>query len=100
MIRRRCCLKCDKRLTIYERPKIATPIVVKKGGGRADFDYGKLRALMLLALRKRPVSVGHVVAALERIEDKLLTSGGSELASARLGDLVMRELKHRQGGYV
>ena len=30
---------------------------------------------------------------MERIEDKLLTSGAREVASTRLGELVMRELK-------
>ena len=30
---------------------------------------------------------------MERIEDKLLTSGTREVASTRLGELVMRELK-------
>jgi transcriptional repressor NrdR len=34
-----------------------------------------------------------VEAALERIHDKLLTSGAREVASTRLGELVMRELK-------
>jgi transcriptional repressor NrdR len=66
---------------------------VKKDGARVEFDRGKLRASMLLALRKRPVSVEQVDAALERIEDKLLTSGAREVASTRLGELVMRELK-------
>jgi transcriptional repressor NrdR len=48
---------------------------------------------MLLALRKRPVSVEQVDAAVERIKDKLLTGGAKEVASTRLGELVMRELK-------
>jgi transcriptional repressor NrdR len=48
---------------------------------------------MLLALRKRPVSVEQVDAAIERIKDKLLTSGAKEVPSTRLGELVMRELK-------
>jgi len=91
--RRRRCLKCDKRFTTYERAEIALPSVVKKDGARVEFDRGKLRASMLLALRKRPVSVEQVDAALERIEDKLLTSGAREVASTRLGELVMRELK-------
>ena len=30
---------------------------------------------------------------MERIEDKLLTSGAREVASTRLGELVMSELK-------
>lgn len=91
--RRRRCLKCDKRFTTYERPEIALPAVVKKDGSRVEFDPAKLRASMLLALRKRPVSTEQVDAALERIHDKLLAGGAREVASSRLGELVMRELK-------
>ena len=91
--RRRRCLKCDKRFTTYERPEIALPAVVKKDGSRVDFDPAKLRASMMRALRKRPVSTEQVDAALERIQDKLLASGLREVPSARLGELVMRELK-------
>jgi transcriptional repressor NrdR len=91
--RRRRCLKCDKRFTTYERPDIALPTVVKKDGSRVEFDPAKLRASMLLALRKRPVSIEQVDSALERIEEKLLTSGAREVTSNRLGEFVMRELK-------
>ncbi|MDL5034498.1 transcriptional regulator NrdR [Pelomonas sp. APW6] len=91
--RRRRCLSCDKRFTTYERAEIALPAVVKKDGTRADFDPSKLRASMQLALRKRPVSIEQIDAALERIQDKLLTSGAREIPSTKLGELVMRELK-------
>ena len=91
--RRRKCLQCEKRFTTYERIEIALPSVVKKDGARVDFDAAKLRASMMLALRKRPVSVEQVDAAIERIQDKLLASGTREVPSARLGELVMRELK-------
>jgi len=91
--RRRRCLKCDKRFTTYERAEIALPSVVKKDGTRADFDPSKIRASMQLALRKRPVSVEQIDAAMERIQDKLLNSGAKEVPSTRLGELVMRELK-------
>ena len=91
--RRRRCQSCDKRFTTYERSEIALPAVVKKDGARVEFDPAKIRASMLLALRKRPVSVEQVDAALERIQDKLLNSGAREVPSARLGELVMRELK-------
>jgi transcriptional repressor NrdR len=91
--RRRRCLKCDKRFTTYERAEIALPAVVKKDGARAEFDATKLRGSMMLALRKRPVSVEQVDAAIDRIQDKLLASGAREVPSARLGELVMRELK-------
>jgi len=91
--RRRRCLHCEKRFTTYERIDIVMPAVVKKDGARVDFDPDKLRASMMLALRKRPVSVEQIDAALERIRDKLLASGARELPSTRLGELVMRELK-------
>ena len=91
--RRRRCLKCDKRFTTYERAEIALPAVVKKDGTRADFDPGKLRASMLLALRKRPVSMEQVDTALDRIQERLLASAAREVPSSRLGELVMRELK-------
>ena len=58
-----------------------------------EFDPAKLRSSMMLALRKRPVSVEQVDAAIERIQDKLLATGSREVPSARLGELVMRELK-------
>lgn len=91
--RRRRCLDCEKRFTTYERPEIALPAVVKKDGARVEFDPAKLRSSMMLALRKRPVSVEQVDAAQERIQEKLLASAAREVASSRLGELVMRELK-------
>jgi transcriptional repressor NrdR len=91
--RRRRCQHCDKRFTTYERAEIALPSVVKKDGTREDFDLAKLRGSMALALRKRPVSVEQIDAAVERIQEKLLNSGAKEVPSTRLGELVMRELK-------
>ena len=91
--RRRRCQSCDKRFTTYERAEIALPSVIKKDGTRADFDMTKSRASMTLALRKRPVSVEQIDAAIDRIQEKLLGSGAREVPSTRLGELVMRELK-------
>ena len=91
--RRRRCQKCDKRFTTYERAEIALPSVVKKDGTREDFELDKLRGSMQLALRKRPVSIEQLDTAVERIQDKLLNSGAREVATTRLGELVMRELK-------
>lgn len=91
--RRRRCLHCEKRFTTYERGEISLPSVVKKDGSRVEFDPAKLRASMTLALRKRPVSVEQVDAAVERILEKLLATGAREVPSSRVGELVMRELK-------
>ncbi|AEG92622.1 transcriptional regulator NrdR [Ramlibacter tataouinensis] len=91
--RRRQCAACEKRFTTYERPDVSFPAVVKKDGRRIDYDGGKLRASLNLALRKRPVSTEQIDGAVERIEEKLLTLGLREVASSRIGELVMRELK-------
>jgi transcriptional repressor NrdR len=91
--RRRRCQGCDKRFTTFERADLALPMVIKKNGSRCEFDIAKLRASMQLALRKRPVSMEQVDAAIEHIQEKLLTEGARELPSARLGDFVMRELR-------
>ncbi|RYZ13191.1 MAG: transcriptional repressor NrdR [Comamonadaceae bacterium] len=91
--RRRQCADCEKRFTTYERPDVNFPVVVKKGGSRADFDSRKVRASMMLALRKRPVSIDQVDTAVLRIEQKLLASGLREIESTRVGELVMHELQ-------
>ncbi len=91
--RRRRCGACDKRFTTYERPEVTFPVVVKKDGRRIEYDPSKLRGSLTLALRKRPVSTEQVDAAVERIEEKLLNQGAREVASHRIGELVMRELK-------
>ncbi|MGZ5181057.1 MAG: transcriptional regulator NrdR [Ramlibacter sp.] len=91
--RRRQCAHCEKRFTTYERPDVTFPAVVKKDGRRIEYERAKLLSSMNLALRKRPVSTEQVDAAVERIEEKLLNLGLREIPSARIGELVMRELK-------
>ncbi|MEY2770197.1 MAG: hypothetical protein RIQ38_616 [Pseudomonadota bacterium] len=91
--RRRQCTHCEKRFTTYEKPEVNFPAIVKKDGRRIEYDRNKLLSSMKLALRKRPVSIEQIDTALERIEEKLLAAPQRELPSARLGELVMRELK-------
>jgi len=91
--RRRQCASCEKRFTTYERPDVTFPAVVKKDGRRIDYQRAKLLGSFNLALRKRPVSSEQIDSAVERIEEKLLNLGVREIPSARIGELVMRELK-------
>ncbi len=91
--RRRQCAHCGKRFTTYERPDVSFPAIVKKDGRRVPYARPKLQGSLQLALRKRPVSTEQQDAAIERIEEKLLATGAREVASSRLGELVMRELK-------
>ena len=91
--RRRQCSACEKRFTTYERPDVTFPAIVKKDGRRIEYKRSKILGSMSLALRKRPVSTEQVDSAIERIEEKLLSLGLREVASNRIGELVMRELK-------
>lgn len=91
--RRRRCGACDRRFTTYERPELTMPSIVKRNASRHEYDPGKLRASLSLALRKRPVSTEELDAVVMRIEEKLLTSGQREVTTETLGELVMAELK-------
>ena len=91
--RRRQCGACEKRFTTYERPDVTFPSIVKKDGRRIEYKRIKVLGSMNLALRKRPVSTEQIDTAVERIEEKLLSLGVREVASNRIGELVMRELK-------
>jgi len=91
--RRRRCSQCDKRFTTYERIELSLPVIVKKNGSRMEYEASKLRASLMLALRKRPVSAEALDAAIASIEEKLLTSGQREVDTGYVGELVMQELK-------
>jgi len=91
--RRRECLVCNERFTTYETAELNLPRVVKGDGRRVPFDGKKLRAGMMKALEKRPVSTDQVDAALARITRRLMSSGESEVDSRRIGELVMDELR-------
>ena len=91
--RRRRCLMCDKRFTTYERVELRMPVLVKKNGARVDYEREKLRSSFKLALRKRDVSSARIDDAILRIEEKLVGSAEREVATHKLGELVMREMR-------
>jgi transcriptional repressor NrdR len=90
--RRRRCLACEKRFTTYETVELRMPQVVKANGIREEYDRDKLRIGFTRALHKRPVPTEYVDAAIDRITQKLLSLGEREIASRRIGEMVMREL--------
>lgn len=91
--RRRECLDCGERYTTFETAELVMPRVVKSDGKRAPFDEEKLRAGMMRALEKRPVSMEDVEAAITRISHRLRASGEREVAAREIGELVMEELR-------
>lgn len=91
--RRRRCTSCSKRFTTYETIELRMPQIVKQDGTRAEFDLAKLRTGFMRALHKRPVPTQLVDEAVATITQDVLALGERELASRRLGEMVMRELK-------
>ena len=80
--RRRKCTVCKERFTTYETAELNLPRVVKHDGTRAPFDGRKLRAGMVRALEKRPVSTEQLDTAINRITRKLMSGGGARSALA------------------
>jgi transcriptional repressor NrdR len=91
--RRRECLDCAERFTTYETAELKLPRVVKRDGRREAFDEQKLRSGIERSLEKRPVRTEDIDAAVSRIKHKLLSSE-REVASSRLGEWVMEELRN------
>ena len=91
--RRRECESCSYRFTTYERPEGARLIVVKRDGSREDFEREKLRAGLLKALQKRPVTLDRVEAALDEIESTLRGRGDADVPSTEIGRLATEALR-------
>lgn len=90
--RRRQCLACQARFTTFETPELVMPVVVKRDGRREFFQVDNVRAGMLRALEKRPVSTDALEHALNVIVQKIRGYGEREIDSRKLGDWVMEEL--------
>ncbi|MCH9755705.1 MAG: transcriptional regulator NrdR [Gammaproteobacteria bacterium] len=90
--RRRQCLVCQERFTTFETPELVMPMVVKRDGHRETFRVDNLRAGMLRALEKRPVSADALEDAVVSILQKIRRHGEREIDSRRLGDWVMEQL--------
>lgn len=91
--RRRECLSCEERFTTFETADLIMPRLIKQDGSRQPFDEDKLRAGMLRALEKRPVSLERLEEAVARIKRKLRAKGEREIKSLLIGELVMNELR-------
>ena len=91
--RRRECLLCEIRFTTFETAEVVLPRLIKQDGTRQPFDEDKLRAGMLRALEKRPVSLERLEEAVAHIKRKLRANGEREVKSLVVGELVMNELK-------
>jgi len=91
--RRRECFQCGQRFSTYERPILATPLIVKQDGTREEFDREKLARGIRISCAKRPVSAADIERLIGQVESQLQSMGKSEVSSRVVGDLTIDGLK-------
>jgi transcriptional repressor NrdR len=91
--RRRECERCHQRFSTYERPILATPLIIKQDGTREEFDREKLARGIRISCAKRPVSAADIEQLVGSIESTLQKIGRAEISSRVVGDMVISGLK-------
>ena len=91
--RRRQCDSCGGRFTTFERVQLREVTVVKSGGKREPFDRAKVEQSVALACRKRGIEQERIDQLVSGIQRQVETVGDSEIASERIGEMVMDGLR-------
>ncbi len=91
--RRRECLACQHRFTTYERVEETPVMVVKRDGSRQLFDRAKIRAGIMHACQKRPVSYEDMDRLVREVEATAQEAPGNEISTAQIGEMIMEGLK-------
>lgn len=92
--RRRQCPSCAARFTTFERVQLRDLQVVKRDGKRVAFDRDKLIRSILLASQKRAIDRDRIEQMVSGIVRRLESAGDTDIASDRIGKLVMEGLRH------
>jgi transcriptional repressor NrdR len=90
--RRRVCMSCEYRFTTYERVERPQLVVIKNNGTRELFNREKLLAGLYRACEKTPVTGLQLERLVAEIEQELYDCGDTEIASTKIGQLVMDQL--------
>lgn len=91
--RRRECIGCSKRYTTYEKVESTPILIVKNNGNRQIFDATKIKAGVMKACEKRPVSIIKIEKLVADVEKQVNNSLAQEITSKRIGEMVMEHLK-------
>ena len=91
--RRRMCESCGKRFTTYEKVETIPLSVIKKDQTREQYDRAKIQDGILRACYKRPIPREKIEMTMESIEGDIFDSADREIASTRIGEIVMEHLK-------
>ncbi len=91
--RRRECESCGRRFTTYEKIETTPLMVIKKDGTRQAYDSSKIKAGLMKACEKRPVSLNEIDSMVHAVERKLQNSMEQEFPTSTIGDIVMELLR-------
>ncbi len=91
--RRRECESCGRRFTSYETIEEIPYMVVKKDGRREQFDRKKLRAGLVKACEKRPISPAQLDTIVDEVETQLHDTEEREMSTSDIGARVMERLR-------
>ncbi|MCL4135945.1 UNVERIFIED_CONTAM: hypothetical protein GTU68_060063 [Idotea baltica] len=91
--RRRECQSCSSRFSTFERIEYALPHIIKKGGQREEFLRKKIKAGIVRACEKRPVTLQSIDTIVEEIERKVLALCVKEISSQEIGELMLEALR-------
>jgi transcriptional repressor NrdR len=91
--RRRECTGCGRRFTSYETIEEIPYMVVKNDGRRERFDRNKLHTGLAKACEKRPVPPTELDRIVDEVESLLHDSEEREIATSRIGAIVMERIR-------
>jgi len=91
--RRRECLSCGARFTTFEYVEKVPIQVIKRDGTRETFDRQKIIKGLLKACEKRGVDLQTLEKIADEVERSLQNSMEQEVASTRIGELVLERLR-------
>ncbi|MDO4621584.1 MAG: transcriptional regulator NrdR [Eubacteriales bacterium] len=91
--RRRICDSCGKRFTTYEKIEQIPVMIIKKDQSRECYDRSKIYNGVMLACRKRKVSVQQMNELVNKVELEIFNREEKEIPSTEIGSMVMDKLK-------
>lgn len=90
--RRRECESCGFRFTTFERIEAAPLLVIKKNGGREEFNRDKILRGLIRSAEKRPVSMEQMEQIVDQVENQVRSLGENEVSTTKIGEYVMAYL--------
>lgn len=90
--RRRECPGCGKRFTTREKVEMRVITAMKNDGSREPFDPAKLTRSMMVALRKRPITVQQIEKIAGQIVREIESGTENEITTRQIGEMVLSEL--------